>query len=337
MTKTNTFGNEHKQNRLLYRELFFKANDGLKEQLYPLKDQMKCKKCGQCCSLRYSKLSPSAIFDLALQGDEVSVEYMKLFLPFGVDSDFEYGKDVNVDVNKNNLNSKLKNRNYTELLLAKHDEPLYFYTCRFSKDSENCGKSILCDFPNSIQIILPESCTFRDWQTVALEKIKTEITKDILQKLQNIETFRQTFECKKTGCCCKLASSEFSYEELKLKASKGDNFATQFTSIFIPYSSIDEIRALFPEYIDFVNEHLDSDEKVYFYHCPHVTEDNLCSRYEQRPNICKDFPNNPLSILPLSCGYKQWKDEVIVAAMFLHALVEIVEFQKDNIEFALEV
>lgn len=337
MTKSNTFGSEHKQNRLLYRELFFKANDGLKEQLYPIKDNIVCKKCNQCCEMRYSKLSPSKIYDLALQNDEISMEYIKLFLPFGVDSDFEYGKDIQVDVDKNNLAAKLKNINYASLLLAKHDEPLYFYTCRVSKGSELCGKSMLCEFPNSIEIILPESCSFRDWQNKALEKMNNEITKDILCKLQDIENFRQTFKCKKTGCCCKLASSEFSYEELKLKASKGDNFATQFTSIFIPYSSTEEIRALFPEYIDFVNEHLDSDEKVYFYHCPHITVDNLCSKYEQRPKICKDFPNNPLSILPLSCGYKPWKDEVIVAAMFLHALVEIVEFQKDNIEFAVEV
>ncbi|MEI7475627.1 MAG: YkgJ family cysteine cluster protein [bacterium] len=336
MANSNTFGNEHKQNRLLYRELFFKANDGLKEQIYPLKDNVICAKCHQCCEIRYSTLSPADIYDLASQGDEVSLEYIKLFLPLGVKADFQYSKEVKVDININNLAAKEKNKEYTELLIEKHQEAVYFYGCRYTKNSENCQKSILCDFPSSIQTILPKDCSYRNWQKLALDKIKSDVSKDIYQKLQDIEKYRQTFTCKRTGCCCKLASSEFSYEELKEKAKKGDKFAIQFTSVFIPYKNIEEVRTLFPEYIDFVNEHLDSDEQVHFYHCPHVTDDNLCSRYEERPQICRDFPNNPLSILPLSCGYREWKDEVMVAAMFMHALIEIVEFQKEKIDFALE-
>jgi Fe-S-cluster containining protein len=157
-----------------------------------------------------------------------------------------------------------------------------------------------------------------------------------LIKLKEIDLYRSQFSCKKTGTCCKLASSEFSYEELKEKAQNGDNFASQFTSIFIPYKNIEEAKKVFPDYMEVVNDYMDSDEKIYFYHCPHITEDNLCSIYEDRPQICSDFPNNPLAILPPNCGFCEWKEEVIVATMLLHALIEICDFNIKKIEAALE-
>lgn len=335
MSSLNKFGKEHKQNRLLYRELFFKANQGLKDQIYPIKNDIKCNECKQCCKIRYSNLSPSEIYELSLQEDVVSTEYIKLFIPYGAEEDFKYSSDAAIDILENNICAKNENSDYVDLILCKQNETVYFYKCRNSDNNENCNKSVLCDFPASIMTILPRDCNYRNWQKQALNKIKTEVSKDIYQKLQDIEEYRKTFSCNKTGCCCKLASSEFSYEELKAKALNGDNFASQFTSVFVPYDSVEQVRELFPEYIEFVDAHLDSDESVYFYHCPHVTKDNLCSRYEQRPQICRDFPNNPLSILPLSCGFRAWKDEVMVAAMLMHALIEIVEFNKEKIEKTL--
>ena len=49
---------------------------------------------------------------------------------------------------------------------------------------------------------------------------------------------------------------------------------------------------------------IDNNESgYYFYHCPRVTKDNRCPDYENRPQICRDFPDNPLAFLPLSCGF----------------------------------
>jgi Fe-S-cluster containining protein len=119
---------------------------------------------------------------------------------------------------------------------------------------------------------------------------------------------------------------------LQQKAKNNDNFATQFVSIFIPYENQEEAKKIYPEYVEMLEEKLGKDEKVYFYHCPHLDENNLCTQYDKRPDICRDFPNNPLSILPDWCGYCQWKEETEILAMTLHALVNISEFYKEKLE-----
>lgn len=162
------------------------------------------------------------------------------------------------------------------------------------------------------------------WQKAAKNLLQEDISKNIYRKLQEILAYRSKFSCKSCATCCNLACSEFSPEELKQKAKNGDNFAKQFLSIFIPYPSKEEARKIYPEYIQLLEENNETD--VYFYHCPKLTKDNLCSYYENRPQICRDFPDNPLSILPKSCGYKAWKDEIEPIALMLHSMIEIVGF-----------
>ena len=178
-----------------------------------------------------------------------------------------------------------------------------------------------------------ENSLGKEWQNSALVLLEGEISKDVYRKLQEILAYGRTFHCVGCGSCCRLACSEFSYEELKEKAKNGDNFATQFVSTFIPYNSIDEAEKMYPEYIQLLKEKVD--EKVYFYHCPKVTDDNRCSDYENRPQICRDFPDNPLSILPAKCGFRAWKDEINPLALMLHAMIEIIDFYKQKIKEVL--
>ena len=100
-------------------------------------------------------------------------------------------------------------------------------------------------------------------------------------------------------------------------------------SVFVPYASKEDARKVYPEYIKMLEEN--KEDNVYFYHCPKLTEDKRCSDYENRPQICRDFPDNPLSILRKSCGYKQWKDEIEPLALMLHSMVEIIEYYKEKI------
>jgi len=337
----NNLDLEQKNNRILYRELFLKANEDFKKQIIGLKTHKYCKNCGTCCKLRYTNLSPSEIYKLSQKEDKISSEYLRLFLPYGAEENFDYESNSFIDQNINNNLALKTNTNYASLIISKNTEPVYFYYCKNHEESSNCSvkkeESTLCSsFPDSVTTILPSKCGFRDWQKAALQKIQEEMSRDILIKIREIKEFRYSFDCKKTGTCCRLASSEFSYEELKEKAKNGDNFATQFISVFIPYDNIEDVKKIFPEYIDLVFLQLDEGEKAYFYHCPHVTDNNLCSRYEFRPQICRDFPDNPLSILPPVCGFKEWKDDVLVASMILHALIEILEFNIKKIEYALE-
>lgn len=168
------------------------------------------------------------------------------------------------------------------------------------------------------------------WQLAAIELLKGEVSKNIFRKLNEILAYRSQFKCVGCATCCNLACSEFSPEELAQKAKNGDKFATQFLSVFIPYESKEEARKIYPEYIELLEEN--GENEVYFYHCPKLTKDKRCSDYENRPQICRDFPDNPLSILPKSCGYKAWKDEIEPIALMLHSMIEIIDFYTAKLE-----
>lgn len=167
------------------------------------------------------------------------------------------------------------------------------------------------------------------WQTKVLDMLENDISKEVYRKYKEILAYRSQFKCVGCATCCNLACSEFSPAELKQKAENGDNFAAQFLSVFVPYASKEDARKVYPEYIKMLEEN--KEDNIYFYHCPKLTEDKRCSDYENRPQICRDFPDNPLSILPKSCGYKQWKDEIEPLALMLHSMVEIIEYYKEKI------
>jgi len=173
----------------------------------------------------------------------------------------------------------------------------------------------------------PKNSSGYNWQKAVLDMLLNDISKDILNKWTEVLAYRKEFHC--TGCatCCNLACSEFSPEELKEKAKNGDKFAIQFTSIFVPYETRQEAEKIYPEYLEMLKDK----GQVYFYHCPKLNECKRCSDYENRPQICKTFPNNPLDILPKSCGYYQWKKEVEPVTLMLHSMVEIIDYYKQKI------
>ena len=186
------------------------------------------------------------------------------------------------------------------------------------------------DFDGDLLDKFEENSVGKVWQREVLKLLKTEISQEVFRKLQEILAYRQMFHCQGCATCCKLACSEFSYEELKQKAQNGDNFASQFVSVFVPYESIEEAYKIYPEYLDLLKEKVD--EKVYFYHCPKLTSENRCSDYENRPQICRDFPDNPLAVLPVKCGFRAWKDEINPIALMLHSMVEIIDFYKEKLQ-----
>lgn len=167
------------------------------------------------------------------------------------------------------------------------------------------------------------------WQKAVLKMFEEDISKDIFKKWTEILAYRKNFHCKGCATCCNLACSEFSPEELKQKALNGDNFANQFLSVFTPYDTREEAEKIYPEYLKLLDDTIE--EPVYFYHCPKLNECNRCSDYENRPKICRVFPDNPLSILPKSCGFYEWRQEVEPVALMLHSMVEIMDYYKQKI------
>ena len=152
-----------------------------------------------------------------------------------------------------------------------------------------------------------------------LNKVKNEAI-DYVKKQRDVS------HCSGCGVCCRFAVSEFSPEELVEKSKCGDNFATQFISTFVPYHSEDEYSNIFPEYIELLK-----DEKYYVYHCPKVTDDNKCPDYENRPQICRDFPDNPIAFLPPNCGFMDWKLKSEPVWLKLRAEVEIINYYLEKL------
>ena len=167
------------------------------------------------------------------------------------------------------------------------------------------------------------------WQLSVLKLIDSELSK-IPNELQAVKDLRKNFHCACCGVCCKFAVSEFSPVELKQKANQGDNFAIHFIKTFVPYENIDEVKKVFPQYVEFL-QNSETDEKYYFYHCLKVTRENKCPDYEKRPQICRDFPDNPIAFLPLLCGYMGWKQKTEIKMLELNAKSEILHFYKTKL------
>lgn len=303
---------EKTQNRKLFRELFFNSQKSLLDRFNGVKKNFSCSKCAKCCAQKYLEVSPQELEKLAEQ-EEVWANFLEFFEPNDVEDD------------------------YSKRVRAKVTNDVWFYSCKYVKDGQcqyDGAKQIFCqDCGVNIEKVLHQDCSFIEWQKLVLQIIEDDIFKDILMKYKQMEAYKEeSFKCNCTGTCCKFACSEFSYDELLEKAKNGDNFATQFTSVFVPYENQEKAKEIYPEYVEMLEQKLGKDEKVYFYYCPHLDENNLCTQYDKRPDVCREFPNNPLSILPEWCGYYQWKEEVEVLAMTLHALLSISEFYKERLE-----
>lgn len=205
-------------------------------------------------------------------------------------------------------------------------------TLKRSSLCNHCKSDCDLDF-NSISVLqkFPDGCRFKFWQEAALNLLENKISKDIYEKIQLIEKRRSCFSCGKCSSCCKFASSEYSYDELKERAKKGDKFASEFVSVFVPYDNADIPRTIYPEYVSLLEENLKDLTSLHFYYCPKLSKDGLCGDYENRPSICRNFPNNPLVILPLKCSFNEWKQEVEITALTLHALIDIVGYYKEKI------
>lgn len=175
----------------------------------------------------------------------------------------------------------------------------------------------------------PIGCVFNNWQKQILNYLSGEYKQQLKNAYKTIMEEKNEYSCAKCGNCCRLATSEYSYEQLKQKAMRGDKFSKEFISVFVPYKTEEEAKLANPEYFKLLND-LMEDEKIYYYHCPKIVG-NECSDYENRPSICKNFPHSPLKLLPSSCSFNVWKNSIAKRAMLLNAKIDIIEFYKSKL------
>jgi len=191
---------------------------------------------------------------------------------------------------------------------------------------KNCNienKDVFAPYP-------PSGCKYREWQMQAITYLAGDYQLKLKTAYKNIMNKKNECECNKCGECCRLAVSPYSYDQLKQKALRGDKYSEAFVSIFVPYESEEKAMAVNPEYFELLNT-LVQDDKIYYYYCPKLSKDNLCTIYENRPYICKDFPYNPLKLLPSKCSFNEWKNTVAHQAMLLKAKTDIVNYYNDKL------
>ena len=117
--------------------------------------------------------------------------------------------------------------------------------------------------------------------------------------------------CHMCGKCCRVVTTSLSYAELKQMEQDGDKGAVDFLSLFVPYDSIESARNVDAGVVDNIINRLKSDgsfdeKKITFYGCKYLQDNNLCSRYETRLDLCKHCPSTPWSIVPPGCGFEGW-------------------------------
>lgn len=182
---------------------------------------------------------------------------------------------------------------------------------------------------NDVFTDYPVGCAYRDWQKQVLSFLSGEYRQKLKNTYKAIMDKKSEYECSRCGNCCRLATSEYSYEQLKQRAMRGDKFSKDFVSVFVPYKSVDDAKKANPEYFELLNE-LVEDQRIYYYYCPKM-KDNLCTDYENRPDICKDFPHNPLKLLPSTCSFNAWKKSITKQAMLLKAKTDIIAFYNSKL------
>lgn len=192
--------------------------------------------------------------------------------------------------------------------------------------------SIPCDINKpDILSIFPPNCPYAAWQIKALSFLTNEYKAKLRISKKNIIEKKKEYSCIKCGACCKLAISGYSPIQLKQRAIRGDKFAKEFLSIYIHYESEEIAEAICPDYYNKLKELMDTDERLYFYYCRKLGADNLCSDYENRPDICKDYPLSPLKTLADTCSYLPWHNAVNRLALSIKAREDLIAYYKDKI------
>jgi Fe-S-cluster containining protein len=150
-------------------------------------------------------------------------------------------------------------------------------------------------------------------------------------------------ECSKCGTCCICASPSASHKEMIEKASNGEDFASNFFDIFVPYEDTKEVKNLFPEIFEKSVKAAEKGinnlkpEELVFYRCKYYSKDTNCLIYEDRPSLCRDFPGTPFVILSKKCAFHDWSMECREKYKILkEELVRLKQKQKELADFKFQ-
>jgi Fe-S-cluster containining protein len=115
--------------------------------------------------------------------------------------------------------------------------------------------------------------------------------------------------CKRTAACCLTATSLEPWK--KITAASKNQELKDFFNIFIPYLDKNDVKEKYPDAFKSSIEIASSrssykSENLYFYYCRFLDPPNHCQIYEDRPSLCRSFPESPFDAIPETCGYYEW-------------------------------
>lgn len=143
-----------------------------------------CAKCGKCCRLIYSRKSFEELCAEAKNGDNVAINFLKLFLPYESLEDA-----LKIDAECVNSIIDYHKRAYGE------ETQTYFYYCRYLDEDNSCKvydmRPKFCrHYPKNEFISLPDGCSYCGYSFVQREKVKSKVRK-AKEQLLDIKVMRQ--------------------------------------------------------------------------------------------------------------------------------------------------
>jgi Fe-S-cluster containining protein len=123
-------------------------------------------------------------------------------------------------------------------------------------------------------------------------------------------------ECNKTGHCCRCAVPSVPVAKLFEKAKKGEDFARDFLSVFVSHKDIKTAEKESPSVVcqtlELINKSKNSEfstDTIVFYKCRFISEKHTCGIYEDRPELCRTYPDSPFYVFSEDCSCYKWAAE----------------------------
>ncbi len=145
-------------------------------------------------------------------------------------------------------------------------------------------------------------------------------------------------KCKMQGCCCRAASPSIPFHQLLEKASKGDDFARNFFSIFVPHKDHATARQIVPGLVERTlkaaakDKNFKDESDVVFYQCRYIGEDNKCTIWEDRPELCRAYPDSPFMVFAPGCAFEPWAEKVKEKFSKMQAELEELKTLRENLK-----
>jgi len=113
--------------------------------------------------------------------------------------------------------------------------------------------------------------------------------------------------CDQSGECCRGAAQWAPWQNILAQAAQGDQTSRDFLSQYVPYANRTDAEQGAPAGVaaslKVATERGNDPNNVIFYRCRYLKDRNQCQIYEDRPTLCRDFPESPFGSIPACCGY----------------------------------